>query len=203
VVHHHGHVAPVSVDVKTSTSGPSAVLVTGISAAGKSTVGRLLAERFARGAFVEGDVMWKLVVSGRIDMTPEPSAEAVRQLHLRYRNGAGLVDSLVQAGFTAVHADIILDEDLRRYVGWVRSRPLRIVVLNPNPRTVIERELARGSNAYRGWMSGGGTLDDAVRVFQGYINATPRIGLWVDSSAQSSGQTVDEILERWDEALVS
>ena len=47
------------------------MLVTGIQAAGKSTVGRILAERFERGAFVEGDLMWKLIVSGRVDMTPD------------------------------------------------------------------------------------------------------------------------------------
>ncbi|MGH9199279.1 MAG: hypothetical protein ACRD1T_26565 [Acidimicrobiia bacterium] len=34
----------------------SAVLVTGIQAAGKSTVGQLLAERFDHGAFIEGAV---------------------------------------------------------------------------------------------------------------------------------------------------
>ncbi|MGI6083025.1 MAG: hypothetical protein ACOYEP_09165 [Limnochordia bacterium] len=60
------------------------------------------------GAFVEGDLMWKLIVSGRVDMTPDPESEAVRQLQLRYRNGALLVDSLVSAGFTAVHVDIVL-----------------------------------------------------------------------------------------------
>jgi adenylate kinase family enzyme len=110
------------------------VLVTGIQAAGKSTVGRILAERFERGAFVEGDLMWKLIVSGRVDMTPDLDPEAIRQPQLRCRNGAMLVDSLVLARFTAVHADIVLAEDLPRYTKLVRSRPLRICRLDTGCR---------------------------------------------------------------------
>ncbi len=44
---------------------PSAiVLVTVIQAAGKSTVARLLARRFVRGAHVEGDTLHHMIVSG-------------------------------------------------------------------------------------------------------------------------------------------
>src|SRR5687767_5858595 len=97
----------------------SAVLVTGIQAAGKSTVGRLLADRFQKGAFIEGDSMASLVVAGRAHMTPNPSPEAIDQLNMRYRNGAMLVDSCVASGFGAVHADIIVEDGLVRYLDWV------------------------------------------------------------------------------------
>lgn len=117
----------------------SAALVTGIQAAGKSTVAKMLAGRFKRGAFVEGDLMWQMIVSGRVDMTPDPDPEAVRQLHLRYKNAALLVDSLVAAGFTTVHADIVLENDLLAYPQWVHARPLRIVVLAPHPEVVVAR----------------------------------------------------------------
>jgi adenylate kinase family enzyme len=54
------------------------VLVTGLQAAGKSTVAARLAARFERAAFIEGDVLWKMIVAGREDMTAEPSQEARR-----------------------------------------------------------------------------------------------------------------------------
>lgn len=184
------------------TSGPSAVLVTGIQAAGKSTIARMLAEHFRPGAFVEGDLMWQLIVSGRVDMTPDPHPEAIRQLKLRYRNGVLLVDSLVSAGFTAVHADIILENDLLEYVRMVQSRPLRVIVLAPDPRRVVERELGRGTNAYDAWIPEGKGLEDAVREFHASLEATPPIGIRVDSSDQTPEETVREILDRWDEALV-
>ena len=89
------------------------VLVTGISAVGKSTVGERLARRLERAAYIDGDHMWKLIVAGREDMTKTPSAEAVRQLHLRYRNAALLADSCAAHGFVAVHSDIVMETDLQ------------------------------------------------------------------------------------------
>src|SRR5262245_47864553 len=82
-----------------------AVLVVGAQAAGKTSVGRRLAERLERAAFVEGDVLWRMVVAGRRDMSSTPDPEAQRQLALRYRHGAILCESFVAAGFVAVHAD--------------------------------------------------------------------------------------------------
>ena len=174
-------------------------LVTGAQAAGKSTVGRLLAERFDRGAFVEGDLMWKLVVSGGVDMGPvPPPAEAVRQYELRLRNGAMLADSLHSSGFTTVHSDIVIEEWLPRYLEMVTGRPLYVVMLHPSSQAVLARERGRGSNAYRDYRS----VEEGVEHFWGAVDRTPRIGLWVDSTDQTPAETVDEILERvWETAI--
>ena len=45
-------------------------VISGVSAAGKSTVARLLAGRFERGVCVPGDAVHAMVVSGRLDMRP-------------------------------------------------------------------------------------------------------------------------------------
>lgn len=176
-------------------------LVTGAQAAGKSTVGRLLAERFDRGAFIEGDLMWKLVVSGAQDMGgTEPSDEAVRQYLLRLRHGAMLADSLFDNGFTAVHSDIVMGDSMRPYLEMVRNRPRYVVMLYPSVDTVVARERARPKTAYRDL---GPTLEDAVRTFYGWIDATERVGLWLDSSEQTPDETVDEIMSRvWTEGSV-
>ena len=63
-------------------------LITGPMAAGKSTVAGLLALRFARGVHVEGDVFRRSIVSGRVEMTPQPAADSIAQLRLRYRLAA-------------------------------------------------------------------------------------------------------------------
>jgi cytidylate kinase len=174
-------------------------LVTGASASGKTTVARRLAERFPLSAHVEGDVMWQMVVSGREDMTATPTAEAVRQLRLRYRHGAMVADSYAAAGFVAVHSDIVLEGDLAQYPTRIEVRPLYIVVLRPRRDVLAGRERSRGTDAYRGWDS----VDDGVAAFDAFLDASPRIGLWLDSSDQTVDETVDEILERLDEALIS
>ncbi|MEU7996347.1 AAA family ATPase [Micromonospora sp. NPDC049060] len=71
---------------------PSVVLISGIMAAGKSTVADALARRLPRSVHLRGDVFRRMVVSGREEMTAQPSPEAWRQLRLRYgrrRPGSG------------------------------------------------------------------------------------------------------------------
>lgn len=164
------------------------VLITGIQAAGKSTVAQALAERLPRSVHVRGDVFRRMVVSDRAEMTPEPSEEALRQLRLRYQLAAGVSDAYAAAGFTVVVQDIILGEHLAEMTSLIHSRPLYVVVLSPPAATVAAREAARGKSAYDEWAVG--QLDDLLR------NRTPRIGLWLDTDGQSPAQTVDEILAR-------
>ena len=119
---------------------PRAVLVIGAQAAGKSAVGRRLAERVDRGAFIEGDLLWKMVVSGRVDMSATPDDEAERQLEMRYRHGSMLAESFVGNGFLAVHADNIYGEAVERHLRSLHC-PRSLVVLRPRPE-VIERRMA-------------------------------------------------------------
>lgn len=166
------------------------VLVTGISAAGKSTVSDLLARRFPRGVHVRGDLFRRMVVSGREDMSAEPSAEARHQLSLRYDLGAATADAYHAAGFSVVVQDVVLGPVLGDYVAAITARPLVVVVLAPTAEVVAAREARRSKVAYR---SGGHDIDD---LDAGLRQETPRIGLWIDSSDQTPDQTVDEIVAR-------
>ena len=175
---------------------PRAVLlITGIQAAGKSTVAQLVAEQLPKSVHLRGDLFRRMVVRGRAEMTPDPSPEALRQLRLRHRLTAEVADRYFEAGFTVVAQDILLGQFLSEMVAAIRSRPLLLVVLAPEPAAVAAREAGRAKNAYREYSVA--DLDAGLR------RDTPRIGLWLDSTFQTPEETAAEILRRaWDEARV-
>jgi cytidylate kinase len=166
------------------------VLITGISAAGKSTIGDLLARRFERSVHVRGDVFRRMVVAGREEMAAPASDEARRQLRLRYRLGATVADAYHDAGFSVVVQDVVLGPVLAEYVESIRSRPLVVVVLAPRPDVILRREAERVKDAYRLGSHSVADLDAALR------SETPRIGMWIDTSDQTPDQTVDAIVAR-------
>ena len=173
------------------------VLVTGISAAGKTTVSDLLARRFDRAVHVKSDVFRRMVVAGRAEMAADPSPEALRQLRLRYALGASTSDAYFNDGFSVVVQDVVLGPMLHDYVAMIESRPLCVVTLAPRPDVVAVREASRGKTAYRPGFDSIAALDEALR-------RTPRIGMWLDTSEQTPDETADEIVARaWEEARVA
>jgi cytidylate kinase len=173
------------------------VLITGISASGKSTVAELLATRFDRAAHVRGDNFRRMIVSGRALMTTELSPQARRQLELRYQLGAATADAYFGEGLSVIVQDVVLGADLQMYTHLIESRPLCVVVLIPRLDVVGIRERDREKSAYGSGRADPAALDAALR------DLTPRLGLWLDSSDQTPEQTVEEIIDRaWLEARV-
>ncbi|MFD6637086.1 AAA family ATPase [Micromonospora chalcea] len=167
---------------------PAVVLISGIMAAGKSTVAEGLARRLPRSVHLRGDVFRRMIVSGRADMTAEPTDEALGQLRLRYDLAASTADRYAAAGFTVVLQDVALGADLPAMVGRIRHRPLAVVVLAPRAEVVAARERDRPKTGYGDW--------PVADLDAGFRADTPRIGLWLDTSDQTPEETVTEILAR-------
>lgn len=161
-------------------------LITGIQAAGKSTVAQALAERLPCSAHVRGDTFRRFIIGGRAEMSPEPSSAALDQLRLRHALAASAADSYAAAGFTAILQDVVLGEFLPWTIDRIRTRPLYVVVLAPKPAAVATREAARVKVAYDGF-----TVESLDRILRTH---TPRIGMWLDTSDLTVDETVDRIL---------
>lgn len=169
-------------------------LITGVMAAGKSTVAELLARRFDRGVHLRGDVFRKMIVSGRDPLTPELGDEALRQLDLRQRLAASAANDYWRDDFTVVLQDIYAGPALPNVIGRLEISPLYVVVLSPRPDVVASREAQRDKSGYGEW---------SVDAFcESFANETPRVGLWLDTSEHTPEQTVDEILHRRYDARV-
>lgn len=166
--------------------GGRVVVVTGIMAAGKSTVAQGVAERLPRCVHLRGDAFRRMIVSGRVDMAPNAAPEAFAQLRLRHRIAAAAAALYLDDGFTVLHQDVILGSDLERVVSLHASAPLYVVVLCPSPDVVAAREQARGKKGY-------GRFDVAAldRVLR---DETSRIGLWIDTSDLTADETVERVV---------
>jgi chloramphenicol 3-O-phosphotransferase len=177
-----------------TTDHPRLILITGIMAAGKSTIAQHLAERLPHSVHLRGDVFRRMIVNGRAKMHRELSPEATAQLRLRYRLAAAVVELYLQAKFSVVYQDIILGPHLTEVVHYYQRYPLHVVVLCPTPAVVTAREAGRSKTGYHGI-----TVADLDRVLRA---ETPQLGLWLDSSTLNVTETVDYILTHLSAATV-
>jgi predicted kinase len=171
-------------------------VISGVSAAGKSTVARLLAERFERGVCVPGDAIRAMIVSGRVEVRPDSGEEALRQLTLRYAGALSVADVFLNGGFDVVVEDVIIGPILRQFLALVPVPEFHLVFLDPDAAAIERRERERDRVAYGPdrWSVGG--LQAVLR------EETDRIGLWLDTTGQSAEQTVEAILSDLDASRV-
>jgi chloramphenicol 3-O-phosphotransferase len=172
----------------------SVVLVTGPMASGKSTIAKALAATFPKGVYVEGDVFRRFIVSGRCEMTPEPNEEALAQLRLRYRLTAEVAEHYARTGYTVVAEDVVAGPLLSEFVSLFTHRPLHLVVLLPNEEAIAQREAGRAAFGYDEWT--------VSRLREVFAEETERLGLWLDTSADTPEKTVRDIHSRASESAL-
>ena len=170
------------------------IVITGAMAAGKSTVAELLAARLPRSVHVRGDVFRRMVVNGRADMTPNPSPEARAQLSLRYDLAGQTADRYAAAGFDAIVQDVILGRELPDFIDRITNPERFLVVLSPSVSTLQWREQHRNKAGYLHFSPD--ALNEVLRT------ETVQLGYWLDSSAQTPEETVDDILANLSRAAV-
>ncbi|GHO57602.1 phosphotransferase-like protein [Ktedonobacter robiniae] len=171
------------------------IVVTGIQAAGKSTVSNLLAQRFVRGVHVEADILQHMIVSGSQGaQEPGPlTGEEARQYRLRLKHMCLIGKSFLEAGFTVVLDDIITGEDWPEVQTHLQGTTYSLIVLAPRVEVVAQiRDKSRAKRPLgKAWAL---YLDQVLRT------TMEGGGHWIDTSEQTPDETVDQILRQiWPE----
>lgn len=171
------------------------IVVSGVQAAGKTTVGAGLASALPRAIHVDGDAIHQFVVSGGAEYDEPPTPEALEQLLLRYSGALAVSEVYRLAGFDAVVTDNIFGTFLGDFIDLAAPGPMYLVMLDPDAEAVEEREAGRDEVGYTSTVTVEALMDQ-VR------NHTRRVGLWVDSTNMSPDETIAHVLDRLDEARV-
>lgn len=167
---------------------PTIILITGLMAAGKSTVAQALAERLPQSVHLRGDLFRRMIINGQVPMGFELNEEAITQLNLRYAIATTVALMYLQAGFTVIYQDIILGETLTEVVDKLRPVGVHVVVLCPDATVVAAREAGRSKQGY-------GNSAEIASFDQVLRDATAPIGFWLDTTDLSVEESVTQILE--------
>ncbi|QIG51919.1 AAA family ATPase [Nordella sp. HKS 07] len=166
---------------------PRLFIITGAMAAGKSTVAQLLAESLPKSVHLRGDVFRRMIVTGRAEMGPVLSEEALSQLALRHRLAGDVARAYHDAGFTVVYQDILIGAALSQAAERLADLDPTIIVLNPGAETLARRGAGRSKPGY----SDGFPPNILANALE---RETPRLGLWLDTSQMTAEEVVERIL---------
>lgn len=165
------------------------VLITGAPGAGKSTVGRALAERFDPSFHLKVDDLRENMVNGFILPEVPFTQELIEQFATVRRTATFMAQDFATAGVTFVVDDTPIPESFpEQYAGLYADNRVTRVLLRADDDAVVDRLRKRG-----------GPFDDHLislgpAVFNQELSKLPTDG-WhiIDSTNLSVDETVDEI----------
>jgi chloramphenicol 3-O-phosphotransferase len=127
-----------------------------------------------------------------------------RQLTLRYQAASETARIYSHARFNVIYQnviyqnviyqDVIIGPMINDVVQMYKGLPLYVIVLCPNVDTIHRREQVRSKTGY---------ADVTVEQLQITLASTPQIGLWIDSSDQTVGETTTAILANRDNTRIT
>lgn len=149
---------------------------------------RLVAQRLARSALLNGDFVNELIVNGRVWALGQPADEAARQVRLCNENLCALAANFADAGFTPVIDSLIPDrEQLEFFLHALRPRHVVLVVLTPSIDECRHRNTTRHHEEQF-------FFDDYETLTAGMRDGFGTVGWWFDTSTLTPDETARQIV---------
>jgi len=178
----------VASEAVSDTLTASCMVIAGAPAAGKSTVSRLVAQRLARSAVLDGDVVNELIVNGRVWALGQPADEAARQVRMCLENLGALAAKFADAGFTPVIDAVIADRDqLDVLLAALSPRRVLLVALTPGIEVCRYRNTTRDPREQF-------CFDGYEALTAGMREGFGDVGWWFDTSTLTPDETAAQIV---------
>ena len=162
--------------------------MTGMPAAGKSTVIAIAARLLPRSAQVRGDTVNEMISSGRVWFMGRPRDEARRQDELCNRNMCALASNFIDFGFTVLMDTVVADRaELDFLHALLSPRPVRVVTLAPGIEACRQRNATRHPDE-RFEFDGYDRLEQDMRRDLGDV------GWWFDTARLSPEETAERLV---------
>lgn len=166
----------------------SLLVVTGPPGSGKSTVSKVLAERTAPSALIEGDRFFAFLARGAIEPWLPESHE---QNTVVVSAAAAATGRFVAGGFTTVYDGVIGPWFLDTFGAATGLAELDYAVLMPSVDACVERVLARRGHGFRDEAAARKMHDEFVGA-----SVAARHVFTIDSKAVAD--VVDQVAAAWD-----
>lgn len=165
---------------------PRIFVLSGPPGAGKSTIGKFLAEKIENSAIVSTDSLRHLIMNGKAE---KGDPDWTRQLNLGAKNACLLANNFLENGFNVFLDDVICIEERMKIYTDNLVNPVFIMLL-PSRETTTKRDLKRGEWAMK---ERAVYLHDKTCEF---LNKEKRFVV-LDSSNQTADETTEEIIRRF------
>lgn len=166
---------------------PKIVILTGPAGAGKSTVGKILANKLENSVVVSTDELRHFVKRGYVVPWQK---EGRFQLNLGAENACLLAKNFYKNGFNVFLDDVIcLEERMNIYKKLLKKEKPIFIVLLPAKDVLSKRDLERGEWAMK---------EKALRhhdLFSEFIKKEKKL-IVIDSSQQTPEETTNIIMEK-------
>jgi adenylate kinase family enzyme len=162
------------------------IILTGPPGAGKSTIGKILAEKMNNSAVVSTDDLRHSIFNGKAERGDE---DWERQLNLGVENACILANNYLKNEFNVFLDDIVcVKERLKLYEEFIGKDNFKIIFLMPEKKVLLKRDLERGEWAMK---------ERAAYLYDKFVDFIESLDnpLIIDNTSQTQKETADQILE--------